>query len=331
MSEQKSDMHPRVNEKYLVDPYDNWAKAEGAPIVTAPVIDLTQVETAPWARFGVDGAICHVEGRCDFLTVFVFDIPAGGATKPMRHAYEEMFYVVEGRGETEVILSDGEIRRIAWAPGAMFSAPINAACIHRAPGASAARLASFNDIRYLMGLYRNEAFLFDNPAMFEKRQEKARAQRWTADPATEPVHDSNETAGANITLADGAVGAQVIELRAREGDLARRQMQGRHLLCVDGEGFSLSFDSPEGAIARAAWKRGVVIGQSGMSFHQNFAGPQKARVVSIELGSTASPIFRGRRAAYGDTKVYASGVAVVALDDERAEVRAVRRELREHK
>ncbi len=324
MSEQTSEMHPRVAEKYLVDPYLNWAQAEGVPIVSAPSVDLTRVETSPWARFGVNGAICHVEGRCDFLTMFVFDIPAGGVMKPARHVFEEMFYVVDGRGETEVILSDGEIRRLAWAPGALFSVPVNATCIHRAPGQSSVRLASFNDVRYLMGLYRNEAFLFDNAAKFEKRQERARSQRWITDVASEPVHESNAAAGADITLADGAIGAQVVELRAGEGDLAHRQMQGRHLLCVEGEGFSLSFESPDGAIVRTPWKRAIVIGQSGMSFHQNFAGPHKARVMSIELGSTASPIFRGRRAAYGDTKVYASGAAVIERAEERPEVKAAR-------
>jgi hypothetical protein len=52
--------------------------------------------------------------------------------------------------------------------------------------------------------------------------------------------------------------------------------------------------------------------------------PQKARIVAIELGSTASPIFRSRRASYGDTTVYASGAAVIAKPDERPEIRAAR-------
>ncbi|MFN3891638.1 MAG: cupin domain-containing protein [Beijerinckiaceae bacterium] len=324
MNEQASEMHPRAAEKYLVDPYLNWVAGEGVPVVTAPAVDLATVETAPWARFGVDGAICHVEGRCDFLTVFVFDIPAGGAMKPLRHTFEEMIYVVDGRGETEVILSDGEIRRLAWAPGALFSVPINATCIHRAPGQSAVRLASFNDFRYLMGLYRNEAFLFDNPAKFAARQDRARAERWVADPSVEAVHASNEAAHANITLADGSIGAQLTELRPHESDLAHRQMQGRHLLCIEGDGFSLSFDAPDGTMSRTPWKRGVVMGQGGMSFHQNVAGAHKARVLAIELGSTASPIFRGRRAAYGDTKVYASGAARIARADESARMKAAR-------
>lgn len=319
-----SEVDPRVNEKYLVDPYDNWARAEGAPIVAAPAIDLAKVETGPWERFGVHGAICHVEGRCDFLTVFVLDIPAGGATKPVRHTYEEIYYVVEGRGETEVLLSNGEARRLAWAPGAMFSAPVNATCIHRAPGASAVRLASFNDLRYLMGLYRNEAFLFANPARFEKRQEKARGERWIFDPVTEPVTASNEVARADVSIADCALGPQITELQPGACDLAHRQMQGRHVLCVEGVGFTLSFEGAEGEIVRTPWKRGVVMGQAGMSFHQNFAGREKARLVSIELGSTASPIFRGRRAAYGDKSVYASGAATIAREDERADVMAAR-------
>ncbi len=325
MSEQASEMHPRAAEKYLVDPYDNWARAEGVPVVAAPVVDLAEVVTVPWARFGVNGAICHVEGRCDYLTIFILDIAASGATKPMRHTYEDMIYVVEGRGETEVILSDGEIRRLAWGPGALFSVPINALCIHRAPGQSPVRLASFNDMRYLMGLYRNEAFLFENPAKFAKRQTRAGAERWIVDPADEPIHESSETARADITLADGSIGAQVTELRAGESDLAQRQMQGKHLLCVQGEGYSLSFESPDGAITLRPWKRGVVIGQASMNFHQNVAGAHKARVVSIELGSTASPIFRGRRAAYGDTKVYASGAATIARADESEQMIAARK------
>ena len=324
MSTQAAEMHPRADEKYLVDPYLNWAKGEGVPLTSAPAIDLAQVKTAPWARFGVDGAICHVEGRCDFLTLFVFDIPAGGAMKPSRHTFEEIFYVVEGRGETEVVLSNGEVRRLAWAPGAIFSAPINATCVHRAPGSSRVRLASFNDVRYLMGLYRNEAFLFDNPAPFEKRQARAGAARWVADPATEPVAEANGFATANLDVADSSIGPQLIEVRAGEADLARRQMQGRHLLCVEGEGFSLSFDTQGGPVKRTEWKRGVVIGQEGMAFHQNFARVQTSRLVSIELGSTASPIFRGRRAAYGDQKVYASGAATITRDEERAEVKAAR-------
>ena len=101
-------------------------------------------------------------------------------------------------------------------------------------------------------------------------------------------------------------------------------MQGRHLLCVEGEGFTLSFDSADGPVTRTPWKRGVVTGQAAMSFHQNFAGPQTTRIVSIELGSRASPLFRSRRAAYGDTHVYASGAATISRADERADIKAAR-------
>jgi hypothetical protein len=59
-----------------------------------------------------------------------------------------------------------------------------------------------------------------------------------------------------------------------------------------------------------------------MRFHQHFnAGAEPARFVSVELGSVASPMFRSRRAVYGDPDVYASGAAVVPRSEERAEVR----------
>jgi hypothetical protein len=36
----------------------------------------------------------------------------------------------------------------------------------------------------------------------------------------------------------------------------------------------------------------------------------------------SSPMFRSRRAVYGDTEVYASGAAIIPREDERPEVRA---------
>jgi hypothetical protein len=50
-----------------------------------------------------------------------------------------------------------------------------------------------------------------------------------------------------------------------------------------------------------------------MEFHQQAnSGAAPAAFLRVELGSQASPLFRSRRAAYGDTEVYASGSAVMA-------------------
>jgi hypothetical protein len=62
-----------------------------------------------------------------------------------------------------------------------------------------------------------------------------------------------------------------------------------------------------------------------MAFHQHFnASDKQARVMKLELGSLASPIFRSRRFIYGDETVYASGAATIARDCERADIADLR-------
>ena len=71
--------------KYMVDSYLDWAAREGVPIHEGFGLDLNAVETRPWARFGVDGAIVHVKGRGDAMTVFVLDLPPAGKRSAEAH------------------------------------------------------------------------------------------------------------------------------------------------------------------------------------------------------------------------------------------------------
>ena len=45
--------------KFLRDPYLEWVAAEGVPVAEDFGVDLMATDVAPWARFGVDGAIVH--------------------------------------------------------------------------------------------------------------------------------------------------------------------------------------------------------------------------------------------------------------------------------
>ena len=304
-----------LDQKYLVDPYANWAKAQGAPIVEGYSLDLFSVATGPFARFGVDGAICHLEGRCDFLTAVLLDIPPGGASKPARHMFEDCFYVLAGQGVAEIELSDGSRHDIAWEPGRLFAPPVNARFVLRNRGAERARLIGFNDLRYLMGLYRNEAFLFENTGAFTRRQAAALHAGLVVD-LVGGRQAGNDPEPQPLRLADLSLGADLAILPAGGHGAARRQMQGRHTLCVGGTGFTLSYASPDAEVVRTDWKPGVLCGLPGMTFHQHFnPGGDPLRLLGVELGSMSSPMFRSRRANFGDTEVYASGAAEIAEAD----------------
>ncbi len=292
--------------KYLVDPYLNWARAEGVPIVEGATLDLLTLETKPWARFGVNGAICHVEGRCDFLSAFVFELAAGQSSAPMQHLYDDCFYVLEGKGVSQITLSNGARHEIVWGEGCVFTIPVNASCVLRADGATSARLVSFNDLRYLMGLYRNENFLFHNPTPMSARQGAAMETPLSVDLASMQGH-------AALQLGDSAIGADYICLEPGAATQAARQMQGVHMLGLRGEGTTVSRISEGAERITIPWRRGSLTGLTGMEFHQQAnSGAAPAAFLRVELGSQASPLFRSRRAAYGDTEVYASGSAVLA-------------------
>src|SRR5438477_5493863 len=135
--------HPKM----LLDPYASWAAQEGVPVTEDFGVDLLEVPTAPWSRFGLDGGIVHLKGRGDFVSIFVLDLPPGGKSAPQKHLFEEVVYVLSGHGNTTVEASDGRKHSFEWGPKSLFALPLNARYQHfNSSGRESARLASTNNL-----------------------------------------------------------------------------------------------------------------------------------------------------------------------------------------
>ena len=295
--------------KFMVDPYMNWLVGEGVPIHTGTVIDTLTAMLQPWPRFGMKGAACHVDGRCDFLTAFVFELDPGKSSAETRHVYEQVYYVLAGQGRTEITLSDGRKTSIEWHEKKLFAVPINAQTRHISISPSPTRLIAFSNIRYLLGLYRNEKFLFENEAPMHARQQKALEAGLLSDPMS--VLPGTEELNP-IALGDMSVGVDVICVNGHSKMTARRQMQGRHLIGMDGHAQTISFTSEEDKGTKISWRHGLLAGLRGMTFHRHMNDANSpARMIGIEMGSISSPVFRSRRHVYGDKNVYASGAALI--------------------
>ena len=292
--------------KYLVDPYEEWAKAEGVPIHTRAAVDLLKAEVKPWARYGVNGAFCHLDGRDDFLTVILVELPPNSGTAPHRHLYEEVCYVLAGSGSTEFEAPDGHTQVIEWGPRSLFALPMNAHYRHRNTSAEPARFAAINDMRYLFNLYRSEKFVFGTALQFTERHG-----------GTEAVADLAEHPVGPLTLARGTLSSDINELAPGSYREAKRQMFGAHLLGVEGEGYMLSWEAGGQDYVRTEWRHGIVTAAPGMRFCQQFnAGNGPARYLDVQMGSQDYPNFRYRRAAYGDTSVYAAGSARISFAEQ---------------
>ena len=56
----------------------------------------------PWKRLGGRASRFSCLGTEGMYGLYVVEVPGAGALNPERHLYEEVFFVVEGRGTTEV-------------------------------------------------------------------------------------------------------------------------------------------------------------------------------------------------------------------------------------
>ena len=103
---------PRIG----IDAYNEWIRKEGIPVGTGLAIDMFELETADWPRFGIKAAVAHLDGRGDYCNMFKFEIPPGKSTTPQRHLFEEVIFVLDGRGSTQLEFADGRKRSFEWGP-----------------------------------------------------------------------------------------------------------------------------------------------------------------------------------------------------------------------
>ena len=167
-------------ELWTLTPFEQWLKDEGVHIVTDQLIrDVYSVETEPWERTGcsaaildltqeaAEGAIINTQG----VTRYIYDIPPGGKFNAERHMYEEIFFVLKGRGATTVwVDDDGPKHTFEWKEGSVFSIPLNAWHeIYNGQGDDTARLYAASSAPTAFNLYASPEFVFDCPVTFPDR------------------------------------------------------------------------------------------------------------------------------------------------------------------
>jgi quercetin dioxygenase-like cupin family protein len=308
---------PRVG----IDSYLEWVKKENIPVIDSIAVDLFSVEAKPWARMGINGAAVHLAGRGDFVSMFVVDIPPGGATTPQRHLYEEVIFVLAGRGNTVVEFEDGRKHSFEWGPKSIFAIPLNAKYrIFNGSGADSARMVTTTNLPVMMNLLRNEDFIFNNPYTFGERTGKEQyftgggdfvpgrpgtfmwETNFIADSGAIELKNWGERGGGGTTLkfalADGTMNAHISEMPVGTYKKAHRHPADFHVLTIDGKGYSLLWYEGDKDFQRVDWKYGTVLAPLDGMFHQHFnASPTPARYFATALGSFRFPFTEGKRKA----------------------------------
>jgi len=303
---------------FLRDPYLDWCAGEGVPVVEAFAVNLHDVETAPWARIGADAAFVHLEGRGDFMSIFVIDLPPGGRTTPQRHLYEEVIYVLEGQGSTTIEV-DGESHTFEWGRNSLFALPLNARYRHfNGSGRERARLVSANSLTIMLNIFHEPAFIFDNaaefpdrmgkPGYFEGDGERIETQpgrfmwetNFVADVANFKLEGWEKRGGRSsnmrFALADGVIHVHTSEMAVGTYKKGHRHGPDFHVLLLSGTGYSLFWYEGDRDFRRVDWAPGVVFAPVDNIFHQHFnTGRDPARYLPFALGSLRYPLVEAKK------------------------------------
>jgi quercetin dioxygenase-like cupin family protein len=314
-----------------VDAYVQWQQDEGVPVFGGFYIeDLNAVEVAPWPRKGVKGAIVNLEGTGGVNDAHVVEIAPGGATEPERHLYEELVYVVSGRGTTTVWYEGKPKQTFEWGKGSLFSIPLNAWFQHfNGSGSEPARYLAVTNLPTAMRQYHNREFIFANPfafvdrfagdagyfsgegELFRNRTQFILETNFVPDVHSMRLHSWAERGGGGsnvmIELAQNTMSAHVSEFAVGMYKKAHHHGPGAHVVILGGTGYSLLWSPGQSEPQKCDWHPGSVIVPPEHWFHQHFnTGPAPARYLALK--------FQGRK--FRQAATYESGTgADVSVKD----------------
>ena len=314
--------------------YRKWVESEGIPVIRDFYIrDIRTVPCAPWDRMGGAGVYLNLIGTGDSNDAYICEIPAGASLTPQRHLFEEMIYVVQGRGTTTVWNDGRQKVTVAWHEGSLFSPPLNTWYQHsNSSGRESARFFAVTTAPLVINLFHNLDFVFRNPCAFTDRfsgdpEYFSGEGRWypgrvwdsncVPDVRSLPLKEWTERGalGQNVLLelSENSLAAHISEFPVGTYKKAHRHGPGAHVTIVGGKGYSLMW--PEGfPIQRFEWREGTVIVPPERWFHQHFnTGPTPARYLALRNNSQK---FRVHKKVGADVSVREGGSQIEYADED---------------
>lgn len=300
----------------------DWARRQGIPVHEGFGFDLLKVEVAPWSRFGVGGALVLLEGRGDFVDCQLIELPVAGQTEPQHHLYEEVVYVLSGRGSTTVEAGSRK-DSFEWGTGSLFALPPNVTYRHfNTSGREPARMAAVTSLPLVMKAFHDDGFVFGDRFEFPERLGSASSYHGKGEfiPVMAGRHqwetnfvpdlrtfelqawENRGVGSSNIkfVLADGTMHAHMSELAVGTYKKAHRHGPDFHIFPVTGHGYSLFWREGDGGFTRIDWRHGWVYAPPDQVFHQHFnTAPSPSRYVAIAYGSIRYPFTADKRELFG--------------------------------
>ncbi|HLB29683.1 MAG TPA: cupin domain-containing protein [Dehalococcoidia bacterium] len=301
-----------------------WMEQEGIPIIEAYGIeDLNDLPRKPWARMGGSGAYIELKGQEGVTGMYVVEIPSGGALNPERHLYEELIYIVKGRGLTEVWHEEGRKQTFEWGEGSLFAPPLNT--WHRLVngGREPALALAVSTAPIMLDIYRDPSFVFNTSYQFksrfggeegyfnvgDKRYRVGPGAQWETnfipDVRTAALDEAeHKVSGGLITsfeMGGNTLVGHIADWPAGRYHKAHYHGSGAILLILRSKGYLLMWPKEVGtrpyqagredAVVEFHWKPGSLYSPPNGWFHMHIntgAGP--ARQLALRPGSRNNPL-----------------------------------------
>lgn len=305
------------DEWYVESCYQEFVKREGVPLHEGSALEnLATVSLGDWERRGGKCAYTRLGDQEDH-SLQIVEIPPKGQLKPERHLYEEVMFVLKGRGAT-TIWQEGEPKQtVEWEEGALLAIPLNA--WHQEFNASSegpCRMVFATNMAHVVNLYHNFDFIFNNPYLFKDRYSHE-MQNYFADEGkhwnlrlfeTNFIPDIKKfrldewrekgirTSIMRLSMASCSIGLHILEVSEGTYATAHRHGAGAHVMVIDGQGYELLFmPGGEKDRRRVALTPYAVVAPRLNEFHQHFnTGKSPLRQLAI----------RGRSPRYGTGERY---------------------------
>jgi oxalate decarboxylase/phosphoglucose isomerase-like protein (cupin superfamily) len=283
-------------------PYTRWIGEEGLDIVSSLFVEnLHTIELKPWARRGGQGVYLNHDASRTSNDCYVCEIPPGQELAPQRQLFEEMIYVLDGRGSTTVTNDAGVHVSFEWKAGAIFAIPLNTTHQHfNGSGSDAARFVAVTNGPPIINAFGDTDFVFGTAYDFKNRfagesnyfanggEQKGLLldTNFVADAINLPLISAKErgAGGGHIrfSMAKGSMNSHISQFPTATYKKAHAHGPGAHVIIMSGSGFSLMGPDAD-HLNRYDWREGTMIVPPNMWFHQHFnTGTTPARYLAFK-------------------------------------------------
>jgi len=283
-------------------PYTRWVRGEGLDIIIGFYVpDLHATDLKPWPRRGGRGVYINHDASRTSNDCYICEIPPGRELASQRQLFEEMIYVLDGRGSTAVWNDAGARVQFEWQRGSIFAIPLNTWHQHfNGSGSQPARYVAVTNAPQVINLYGDIGFVFNTrydftqrfagePDYFANKGEHKGLlldTNFVADAINLPLVSAGErgAGGGHIrfSMAKGSMNSHISQFPVGTYKKAHAHGPGAHVIVMSGEGYTLMW--PEGAEPqRFEWREGSMIVPPNMWYHQHFnTGTTPARYLAFK-------------------------------------------------